>query len=85
VSGIEIVTVPNQTQSDKTDITASCPTGKTLVGGGAETNNVDAWVTSSAPGTVASGKATTWVADAKERNSTNANWTLTVYAICATG
>jgi hypothetical protein len=29
-------------------------------------------------------RATTWVADAKERNTTGSSWTLTVYAICAT-
>ena len=55
-----------------------------MVGGGADTNNADAWVTNSGPGTVTSGKATTWVADAKERNSISGSWTLTVYAICAT-
>jgi hypothetical protein len=34
---------------------------------------------------VTTGKATTWVADAKERTAISGNWTLTVYAVCATG
>jgi len=54
---------------DKHGITATCPTGKTLVGGGARSSNQAAWVTTSGPGTVASGAATTWVADAEEVGS----------------
>ena len=84
VSGIQIVTQTSSTNSAKSNITATCPTGKTLIGGGADTSNADAWVTNSGPGTVTSGKASTWVADADERNSIASPWTLTVYAICAT-
>jgi hypothetical protein len=40
-------------------------------------------VTNSGPGTLTAGKATTWTADAEEVSNLN-NWTLTVYAICAT-
>jgi hypothetical protein len=79
------VTNTDSSSNDKADITATCPAGKTLVGGGAQSSNTDAWVTSSGPGTVTSGKATTWVADARERNGIISSWTLTVYAICATG
>ena len=85
MSGIEIVSITNSSGGDKSNIAATCPTGKTLVGGGAETSNADAWITNSAPGTVTSGKATTWVADARERNSISGSWDLKVYAICATG
>jgi hypothetical protein len=55
------------------------------VGGGADTSDANAWVTNSGPGTLAGNKASTWVADAQERNSISGNWTLTVYAVCATG
>ena len=80
-----VTTTSSQSSSAKSNITATCPTGKTLIGGGAETSNPVAWVTNSNPGTVTSGKATAWLADADEEgNGTNGQWTLTVYAICAT-
>ncbi len=87
MSGIEIITNPNTTNQDKANITATCPAGKTLVGGGARSSNPAAWVTTSGPGTVTAGKATSWVADAEEVGSigSSTQWTLTVYAICATG
>jgi hypothetical protein len=84
VSGVQIVVATDNSNSDKST-TATCPPGKTIVGGGAETSNPDAWVTNSSPGSLTANKATTWVADAKERNSITPSWTLTVYAICATG
>ena len=58
-----------------------------LVGGGADTSNGSAWVMSSRPGTPTGTplRSTSWVADAQEEGmGTNGNWTLTVYAICAT-
>jgi hypothetical protein len=87
VSGVEIVTaVLTNNQDTKRNLTATCPSGKTLVGGGARTNNTAAWVTTSGPSTVTSGKATAWIADAEEHDTlpTNTQWTFTVYAICAT-
>jgi hypothetical protein len=79
-----VTTTSAQSSAAKSNITATCPAGKTLVGGGADTNHTDAWIVNSGPGTVSSGKATTWTADADEHNGTNGQWTLTVYAICAT-
>ena len=74
----------NNGNSSRSNIAATCPAGKTLLGGGADTSSPDAWVTSSGPGTVnASGKATQWLADATETNNIS-NWNLSVYAICAT-
>jgi hypothetical protein len=88
VSGLEIVTVNSTNNSnDKADVVASCPTGKTLVGGGADTSSGSAWVMSSRPGTPTGTplRSTSWVADAQEEgNGTMSNWTLSVYAICAT-
>ncbi len=85
MSGVEIVTTVSNTTSDKHNITATCTGTKTLVGGGARSNNTGAWVTTSGPGTVTSGKANQWIADAEEvSNLGSTSWTLTVYAICAT-
>ena len=87
VSGLEIITATSVGNSDtKRNVTATCPGTKTLVGGGARTTNTAAWVTTSGPGAVASGKANSWIADAEEHDTlpSSTQWTLTVYAICAT-
>jgi hypothetical protein len=87
VSGIEIVVATSPSNSNDKSSTATCPANKTIVGGGGKTSSSSVWVIGSAPGTVgANNKATTWVADAQEEgNGIGSSWTVTAYAICATG
>jgi hypothetical protein len=77
------VTTVNNGNNSRTNITATCPAGKTLIGGGAHSSTANAYVTNSSPATVTNGKATTWTADGTEVSNVS-NWDLTVYAICAT-
>jgi hypothetical protein len=85
VSGIQIVVVTSASSSSGKSITATCPAGKTIVGGGGSTSTSNAALTESAPGALIGGKATTWIAEAEEINSNSSNWTVTAQAICATG
>ncbi|MGH2944562.1 MAG: hypothetical protein ACRDLN_17505, partial [Solirubrobacteraceae bacterium] len=69
-------------------ITATCPAGKTIVGGGgsASLSLTDKLaIVQSEPGALTAGKATTWVVEAHEVNGTNSSWTVSAKAICATG
>ena len=79
--------VPVLFLSDKS-ITATCPAGKTIIGGGGSTSaavNDDIPIAQSEPGTLTSGKAVTWVVAAREIGSVSGNWTVTAKAVCATG
>jgi hypothetical protein len=81
----------NSTLTDSTGsktATATCPAGKTVVGGGASVPvgvSAEVGITQSEPGNIIAGKATQWLARANELNNTGASWTLTVRVICATG
>ena len=85
LSGVEIVHVAGPAQSVIfTVVSAECPAGKRIIGGGAHTFPLggafydDIAIVSSYPIT-----PTRWQAVASEVNATAGNWTLTVYAICA--
>jgi hypothetical protein len=85
LSGVEIVQVAGPAQSVIfTVVSAECPAGKRIIGGGAHTFPLgdayydDIAIVSSYPTT-----PTRWQAVASEVNATAGNWTLTVYAICA--
>ena len=70
--------------SDKA-ITANCPAGKTIVGGGATASltNGDIVLYQSGPSSIVSNKATAWTAGAAEMGNIGGNWTITAYAVCA--
>jgi hypothetical protein len=85
VSGLEIVKNVGPSQSTLFTVrSASCPSGKRLLGGGAVAFPLggayydDIALVSSYPIT-----NTTWQAVASEVNPTTGNWRLDVYAICA--
>jgi hypothetical protein len=92
VSGYEQVTVDKQSNVDAsifTPATATCPTGKVVVGGGAEirgVNPVDPPSVAGA-GVVLDGSrplnASQWVASSHLIPGFSGNWTLRVTAICA--
>ena len=75
VSGDEISTVTRT-------LTASCPAGKTAVGGGG------AIVPANNPGVAVSSSyltnATTWPVNAREIVATAANWSINAFVVCAT-
>jgi hypothetical protein len=84
LTGVEIVTVNGAPQSGVfTVVSASCPEGKRIIGGGARIAIAGAFyddvaIESSYPLT-----QKTWQAVGSEVNATAGNWILTAYAICA--
>ncbi len=84
LTGVETVVTQGPSQSAVfTVVSASCPTGKRIIGGGANMSIAGAFyddvaIVSSYPLT-----ATRWQAVASEVNPTTGNWRLTAYAICA--
>ena len=85
MSGIQIVTTPSSSNDDKTNVIATCPAGKTIMGGGADTSNPDAGVINSAARRGDRRQGHHLGGRARERNSITPSWTLTVHVICATG
>lgn len=86
LSGVEIVQVLGAIQSSVFDVvTAECPAGKRIIGGGAGASPLagtfydDIAIVFSYPLTT-----TRWQAVASEVNPTAGNWRLAAYAICAT-
>lgn len=83
VSGLEVITAASPTDSTATrTVTATCAAGKRALGGGARatgTGNPDIAISESYPPTT-----NQWTALAREINAVGGNWTLNVYAICAT-
>lgn len=85
VSYVTTASASNTSESTKT-ATASCPTGKQVVGGGAKVIGGDKLValTQSAPTTPTSeGKRTGWAAVARETEAGIIAWSVEAYAICA--
>lgn len=76
----------NNSEATKT-ATATCPTGKQVVGGGAKVigGTILVAITASSPTPVnAEGKRNAWTAVAKEETGGGAtNWSVETYAICA--
>lgn len=76
----------SNTSEAKKTVTASCPTGKQVVGGGAKVVGGDVLVavTESAPTAPNSdGKRTGWTASASEAAASAVAWSVEAYAICA--
>ena len=76
---IEIVTEQSSTDSEPKAAVASCPEGKRLLGGGGESSLSSVPLTLTRP---ISG--TDWISSASEVVETDAVWSVTAYAVCAT-
>jgi hypothetical protein len=83
VSAYQIVTAtsPSNSTSPKTVI-VNCPAGKLALGGGADIGVANADLALQLSGPLAAGAG--WQARATETDAVGANWTVSVYAICAT-
>jgi hypothetical protein len=82
ISGEQLVTAASGSNSnDVKSQSASCPSGKKVIGGGASVSVTSSplALTSSAP----SGDLTGWTAQAQETAAFAGNWRVSVYAICA--
>jgi hypothetical protein len=82
VSNWEKVTVTSASNStDKPNISVSCTAGKKVLGGGGKVSD-----TSGKVGILNSYPSAndTWTVDAYEISGVSTNWTVSVYAICAT-
>ena len=76
----------SNTSEAKKTVTASCPSGKQAVGGGAKVVGGDVLIaiTESAPTPPSSeGKRTGWSVSAAEATASTAAWSVEAYAICA--
>jgi hypothetical protein len=88
VKGIAYVTassLSNTSEATKT-VTASCPNGKQVVGGGAKAVGGDKLIaiTASAPTAPgADGKRTGWTAVATQAEVSGTNWAVEAFAVCA--
>ncbi len=85
VSYVPAASASNTSEATKT-ATATCPTGKQVVGGGAKVIGGDVLVavTESAPAPAnAEGKRTAWVAVAREATGSAVAWSVEAHAICA--
>ena len=81
VSGLEIVNVQSASDSVSPKVlTANCPAGKKLVGGGGRIINQAGFVALDESYPVS---ATSWRLTGTEVNSTIGNWYVNAYAICA--
>jgi hypothetical protein len=71
--------------TDSKTVTATCPTGRQVTGGGARVTgaNTKTVISESAPFISAENKRTGWVASAREVEAEASNWAVVAYAICA--
>jgi len=82
VSAEQLVTADSSTNSNTVKSqTASCPSGKKVVGGGAAVNTTSnsLAITRSSP----TGDLGGWTAEAQETSAFAGNWRVTAYAVCA--
>jgi hypothetical protein len=82
LGGLEIVTKVSAADSSDKNVTAQCPAGKKVVGGGATAHVVfghpkELTILASYP------SGSTWKAVARESTAYAGNWILNAYAICA--
>ena len=85
MSGVEIVKTTSSSSSSDKSWTVSCPTGKTVIGGGASfSSGANVTIVQNEPGPLTSGKATTWVVRGEEVVNESGNWSITAQVICAT-
>jgi hypothetical protein len=79
LTGYERVTATSVSNSTDKSISIDCSTGKKLLGGGGITSNAEIYLYASYPI-----DDDTWTVSAGEDGNVNSNWTVTVWAICAT-
>jgi len=90
---VEIVTAQSASNSNNKSVTATCPAGKRLVGGGARervgflANSATVAITASGPSHPPLGAPsnTAWTASGEEYAADPDNWRIVAYAICADG
>lgn len=78
-------TSPNNSEEEKS-VTASCPTGKEAIGGGARINSpasVKAVASGSYPAVASNNARTGWIATGREFAEEAGNWQIVAYAVCA--
>lgn len=75
----------NEDSEDAKTVTAECPSGKEVIGGGARVNGElnEVALTGSNPFSASNGARTGWSAYARESTATAQNWSLEAFAICA--
>jgi hypothetical protein len=82
LSGYQFVTAASATNSTSPKtVTATCPAGKTTIGGGGEVGPADADLAIQA--SVPTDANTAWQVRAIETDPVAANWSLSAYALCA--
>jgi hypothetical protein len=74
---VQIVSNTSASSSANKSITATCPNGTQVVGGGFATNNTSVGAQASY-----ASSTTVWHVDASEFQNTVVNWTVTAYAVC---
>jgi hypothetical protein len=82
LSNVEVVTKMSPADSGDKNVTAQCPAGKRVIGGGATAHVIFGYpkeltILASYP------SGTTWKAAAREATAYAGNWILNAYAICA--
>jgi hypothetical protein len=78
-------TSPNNSEEEKS-VTASCPTGKEAIGGGARINSpasVKAVTSGTYPAVASNNARTGWIATGREFAEELGNWQIVAYAVCA--
>lgn len=78
-AGWEVVSNTSASNASNKNVSADCPGGKTVVGGGFSIGGSTDVAGSSRPV-----DSDTWRADAWETDSESDDWTVTVYAVCVT-
>ncbi|HEU4738196.1 MAG TPA: hypothetical protein VFS54_03830 [Solirubrobacterales bacterium] len=78
-------TSPNNSEDEK-NVTASCPTGKEAIAGGARVNapaSVKVALNGDYPAVASNNARTGWIASGRETPEEAGNWQVVAYAICA--
>ncbi len=87
IKNITYVTETSANNSDEEkSVTASCPSGKEAIGGGARINSpasVNAVTSGSYPAVASNNARTGWIATGREFAAEAGNWQIVAYAICA--
>jgi hypothetical protein len=87
IKNITYVTETSANNSeDEKSITATCPTGKEAIGGGARINSpssVKVAVNGTYPAVASNNARTGWIATGRETPEEAGNWQIVAYAVCA--
>lgn len=87
IKNVQYVTETSANNSDEEkSVTASCPSGKEAIGGGARINSpasVNAVTSGSYPAVASNNARTGWIATGREFAAEAGNWQIVAYVICA--